>query len=119
MQLFTDEWREADRQLVEPLRPYHQLSDMGASMYQHQDRKVGIKHRMRKDKVAVVTLTCWRETGDGPNDYPDVVWSRTTAIPTNEQASLVGTQLLAYLIDEQKPIVELVTYPGYEDLEEG
>lgn len=116
MNLFTEEWREAGKRLSGPLRPYHKSSDMGASCYTKDGRFVTIKNRLRKDNVAVVSLGCGVETGDGTYDYPDIKWFTTTAIPQGDQADVVSQALLAFLEKGQVPILNLSTYPGYENL---
>jgi hypothetical protein len=139
MKLYTDEWREAQRIIHDVLKEQHQNSDMGSSRYEKANtgRFVTVKHRMRKDKVSVVTLGCWnwenpegkpltneeareRFSASGMNVPQSKKMSiKTTALLDNEHAELIGQTLLAYLNHGEKPqaILDMPTYPSYEDLD--
>jgi len=139
MNLFTDEWRETRALIHVALRPYFQNADMGAARYEKPDssRFATTKWRMRKDKVAVMTLGCWDWENQGgeplTNEEARAKFSatgfnvpqskklfiRTTALVSKEQAQIIGQELLAYLERGEKPeqILEMPTYPGYEDLD--
>jgi hypothetical protein len=118
MKRFSDEWREADSLLTDPLKPHFLSFDMGAYLFGKDERRVSVKHRMTKSKIAVVSLGCWVKIGDGSADYPDIKWFKTVAMPTGEQAETITQAFLAYLADGSIPSLELETYPGYEDLDE-
>jgi len=115
MKMGSDEWHAARITLEEPLDPFLLHSVMGASNFVKENLRITIKHRMRKDKVGVVTICCWRIT---PGEYEyKVVLYKTTAL-TQETANL-GPDLLKFLEDGVIPesVKQLNTYPGYEDLD--
>jgi len=104
VKLYTPEWRNARIALHEPLTSYLKSSDMGSFTYYLEPRGVSIKHRMRKDEIAVISLGCWLGS--------EVVLFKTVAFP--EDPTLTGRQLANFLESGVLPALPLVSYPGYE-----
>lgn len=122
MKLSDPRWRESDAQLQAPLREYLKSCDMGASRYEAFDksRAVSIKHRLRKDKQAVVSLGCWEQgPWDEEKDFHSYVRNKffvTTAMPSVKTCKELSAAFLAFLEtgDLSTLNFELSTYPGYE-----
>ena len=125
MQLGTEECYEATRALHKFLLPYNDRPPARPSGFNKDGRLVTTKMRMRKDKVAVYTLVCWKarykvSEDEIPANEPvhSPVYAKTTAL-THENAELIGQTLADYLETgaEPKTILEMPMYPGYEDVD--
>lgn len=111
MELFTDEWREASNALHEPLREFMENAD--SARYSLGSRFVTIKHRLRKDRVAVDSIGCWLSQEE--NKPPLKIWFKTTAMLQGSMAEQMAKELISYLHNGERPKMVLETYPGYED----
>jgi hypothetical protein len=123
MKMGTEEFYEAIRALHTPLWPYN--NHPKGCGHGKDDRLVTTKTRMRKDRVAVMTLVCWKnrwkESEDEiPLNEPlhKALFVRTTAL-TVENAVLIGQTLTDYLETGNEPtaIMDMPMYPGYEDID--
>jgi len=120
LMLGDDEWKKATRLMQNPLEPYFRNADMGAIRWENQHRMVTVKHRMRRDRVAVATMICWNLPDDySENDaaLPGKLWIKTASMLKGDAAAEAGQQFLDYLETGKLPTLQLETYPGYEDLD--
>lgn len=105
--MLTQRSKEVRQILHGDLQKFHQSSDMGASYYSFDERAVTIKHRLRKDKAAVVSFGMWV---DG-----SCVWFQTTALPSKSKCKEISKIFTDWLEQGTLKAPVLPDYPGYED----
>lgn len=115
MKLFDEEFHVHSRLLSDSLHKYYFRFDMGVGNYVNGNRVVATKYRMRKDRNAVISLTCLNDYGDIDNKpNVDLIWQVTTSVRYVNK-HLVD-QLLKFLETGERPTCSLPTYMGYDDL---